>query len=115
VDTGTFAVEESTMGKSRRKYPAEFRRQVVELARTGRSAEDLAREFGASRESIRLWVLAADREQRARAALTPDERAELERLRRENRQLRVERDILSKATAWFARETTGIPPKDSGS
>ncbi len=43
------------MGKSRRSYPPEFRRQLVELARAGRSAEDLAREFGPSRESIRLW------------------------------------------------------------
>jgi transposase len=115
VDTGTFAVKESTMGKSRRKYPAEFRRQLVELARAGRSAEDLAREFGPSRESIRLWVLEAEREERDIRALKPDERTELERLRRENRQLRLERDILSKATAWFARETTGIPPKDSSS
>jgi transposase len=103
------------MGKSRRKYPPEFRRQLVELVRAGRSAEDLAREFGPSRESIRLWVLEAEREERDRGALKADERAELERLRRENRQLRLERDILSKATAWFARETTGIPPKDSGS
>ncbi len=103
------------MGKSRRAYPAEFRRQLVELARTGRSAEDLAREFGPSRELIRLWIVQAEREEHARGALKADERAELERLRRENRQLRLERDILSKATAWFARETTGIPPKDSGS
>jgi transposase len=103
------------MGKPRRAYPAEFRRQLVELARAGRSAEDLAREFGPSRESIRLWIVRAEREERDRGVLKADERAELERLRRENRQLRLERDILSKATAWFARETTGIPPKDSGS
>jgi transposase len=115
VDTGTFAVKESTMGKPRRAYPAEFRRQLVELARAGRSAEDLAREFGPSRESIRLWIVQAEREERDRGVLKADERAELERLRRENRQLRLERDILSKATAWFARETTGIPPKDTGS
>jgi transposase len=85
------------------------------LARAGRSTEDLAREFGPSRESIRLWVLEAERDERDIRALKPDERTELERLRRENRQLRLERDILSKATAWFARETTGISPKDSGS
>lgn len=103
------------MRKSRRKYPVEFRRQLIELARAGRSAEDLAREFGPSRESIRKWVLQSDRDDRDVRALKPDERSELERLRRENRQLRLEREILSKATAWFARETTGIPPKDSGS
>ncbi len=62
-----------------------------------------------------MELRAAAREERDREALKPSERAELERLRRENRQLRLERDILSKATAWFARETTGIPPKDSGS
>jgi transposase len=88
---------------------------MVELARAGRSAEDLAREFGASRESIRLWVLRSERDEHDQRALKADERSELERLRRENRQLRLEREILSKATAWFARETTGIPPKDSGS
>jgi transposase len=85
------------------------------LARAGRSAEDLSREFGPSRESIRLWVIEAEREEHERMALKPDERLELDRLRRENRQLRLERDILSKAAAWFARETTGMPPKDSGS
>lgn len=103
------------MGKTTRKYPLEFRRQLVELARAGRSAEDLAREFGPSREAIRKWVLQSDRDERDHRTLKPDERSELERLRRENRQLRLEREILSKATAWFARETIGIPPKDSGS
>ena len=98
-----------------RPYPPEFRRQMVDLVRSGRTADDLQREFRVSRESIRLGVAQAEREESDREALKPDERAELERLRRENRQLRLERDILSKAAAWFARETTGIPPKDSGS
>jgi transposase len=88
---------------------------MVALVRSGRTADDLQREFQVSRESIRLWVTQADEEERGRDALKPDERAELERLRRENRQLRLERDILSKAAAWFARETNGIPPKDSDS
>jgi transposase len=57
-------------------------------------------------------VTQAEEEERGRDALKPEERAELERLRRENRQLRLERDILSKAAAWFARETSG---KDSDS
>src|SRR5439155_1674151 len=90
----------STMG---RPYPPEFRRQMVELVRSGRTADDLQREFRVSRESIRLWVAQAEREESDREALKPDERAEFERLRRENRQLRLERDILSKAAAWFAR------------
>ena len=90
-----------------RPYPLEFRRQMVALVRSGRTADDLQREFRVSRESIRLWVTQAEQEEGDRAALKPDERAELERLRRENRQLRLERDILSKAAAWFARETSG--------
>jgi transposase len=85
------------------------------LARAGRSTEDLAREFGPSRESIRQWLVQSERDEHDLRALKPDERGELERLRRENRQLRLEREILSKATAWFARETSGIPPKDSDS
>jgi len=98
-----------------RPYPLEFRRQMVALVRSGRSADDLQREFRVSRESIRLWVTQAEEEERGRETVTSGERAELERLRRENRQLRLERDILSKAAAWFARETSGIPPKDSDS
>jgi len=98
-----------------RPYPPEFRRQMVALVRSGRTADDLQREFRVSRESIRLWVAQAEQEEGDREALKPDERAELDRLRRENRQLRLERDILSKAAAWFARETSGIPPKDSDS
>jgi transposase len=88
---------------------------MVALVRSGRTADDLQREFQVSRESIRLWVTQAEEEERGRETLKSDERAELERLRRENRQLRLERDILSKAAAWFARETSGIPPKDSDS
>ena len=95
-----------------RPYPLEFRRQMVALVRSGRTADDLQREFQVSRESIRLWVTQAEEEERCRETLKPEERAELERLRRENRQLRLERDILSKAAAWFARETSG---KDSDS
>ena len=52
---------------------------------------------------------------RGDGGLTTAEREELNRLRRENRQLRLEREILSKAAAWFARETNTIPPKGSGS
>ena len=62
------------------------------------------------------WLDALDRDAgRREDGLSSSERDELSRLRRENRQLRQERDILSKAAAWFARETNTIPPKDSGS
>ena len=98
-----------------RPYPLEFRRQMVALVRSGRTADDLQREFQVSRESIRLWVSQAEEEERGRETLKSDERAELERLRRENRQLRLERDILSRAAAWFARETGTIPSGSSSS
>ena len=94
----------------------EFRRQMAELVQAGRSPEELAREFEPTAQSIRNWVAQAERnEGRHSDGLTTSEREELNRLRRENRQLRLERDILSKAAAWFARETNTIPPKGSGS
>jgi transposase len=66
-------------------------------------------------QSIRNWVLRWDRNAcRGDGGLTTAEREELSRLRRESRQLRLEREILSKAAAWFARETNAIPPKGSG-
>ena len=101
---------------TRRAYPPEFRRQIIELVRAGRTPEDLAQEFEPSAQSIRNWVAQADRDEGRRAdGLTSTERAELTRLRRENRQLKLEREILSKAAAWFARETNSIPPKGSSS
>lgn len=101
------------MPKMRGPYPAEFREQMVELVRMGRSPEDLAKEFEPCAASIRKWAVQVDREEGLRDdGLTNDEREELKRLRRENRQLRVEREILAKATAWFARETDS---KSSGS
>jgi transposase len=104
------------MPRTRPPYPAEYRRQMVELVRSGRSPEELAKEFEPSGPSIRSWVKQADLDEgRREDGLTTAEREELNRLRRENRQLREEREILAKAAAWFARETDSIPPKDSGS
>ena len=79
------------MGKHRTPYPAEFRGQMVELVKAGRDA-------GTRHDG-----------------LTTAERQELSRLRRENRQLKMERDILSHAAAWFARETGAVSPKDTDS
>jgi transposase len=116
VDTGLFRFEESTMGKTRAAYPPEFRRQMVELVRAGRSPEELAGEFEPTAQSIRNWVAQSARDAgHGDGGLTTAERDELSRLRRQNRQLRLEREILSKAAAWFARETNAIPPKGSGS
>ncbi|MGH7159308.1 MAG: transposase [Acetobacteraceae bacterium] len=104
------------MSKARRSYPPEFRRQMVELVQAGRSPEELAREFEPTAQSIRNWVWQAKRDGgHGDGGLTTPEREELSRLRRENRQLRLEREILSKAAAWFARETNAIPPKGSAS
>jgi transposase len=95
---------------------AEFRRQMVELVRVGRTPEELAREFEPTAQSIRNWVAQADRDEGRRGdGLTSGEREELNRLRRENRQLKLEREILSKAAAWFARETNKLPSKDGSS
>jgi transposase len=69
-----------------------------------------------SRRPIGNWVSQSERNaSRGNGSLTSAEREELNRLRRENRQLRLEREILSKAAAWFARETNAIPPKGSAS
>ena len=104
------------MSKTRRCYIPEFRHQMVELVHAGRSPEELAREFEPTAQSIRNWVAQAKRDAgRGDGGLRTAEREELSRLRRENRQLRLEREILSKAAAWFARETNAIPPKGSGS
>ena len=81
----------------------------------GRTPEELATEFEPTAQSIRNWVAQERNAGRGDGGLTTSERAELNRLRRENRQLRVEREILSKAAAWFARETNAIPAKGSGS
>ena len=92
------------MPRTRNPYPAEFREQIVALARAGRSVEELASEFEPCFATIHGWIKQADRDGGRRAdGLTSAERDELRRLRRENRQLRQERDILAKAAAWFAQ------------
>lgn len=103
------------MPRTRNPYPAAFREQIVELHRAGRSAEDLAREFEPCVATIHTWIRQADHDGGRRAdILSSEERDELRRLRRENKQLRQERDILSKAAAWFAQnDVTG--PRSSSS
>ena len=104
------------MPRTRPAYPAEFRRQVVELVRAGRSPDELAKEFEPSGQSIREWVRRADLDDgQGEDGLNSAEREELKRLRREVRQLRQEREILAKAAAWFARETGSIPSGSSSS
>ena len=102
--------------QKQRRYPAEFKAQMVDLVRSGRSPSALAREFEPTAQAIGRWVRQADRDEGRRAdGLTTDERTELQQLRRENARLREEREILKKAAAWFARETGTIPPESSNS
>lgn len=104
------------MPRPRPAYPPEFRRQLLELVRAGRTPDELAQEFEPSAQTIRNWMAQADRDGGQRPdGLTSAEREELTRLKRENRQLKLEREILAKATAWFARETGTIPSSGSGS
>jgi transposase len=91
-------------------YPAAFREQLVALVHAGRSPEELAKEFEPTAQTIRNWAAQADRDRGTRSdGLTTAEQREIRELRRQVRQLTVERDILSKAAAWFARETGTIP------
>lgn len=106
------------MSKSKyaKRYPKEFRRQLVELHRAGRNLSELSREFGPSQWAISRWVKQADRDAgRGDGGLTTSEREELVRLRRENKRLQMEREILAKAAAWFAQETVPTSKRSSDS
>jgi transposase len=108
-------MEEFTMAGKTVRYTPEFRRQLVALAGTGRTPASLSKEFGPSAWTIGLWVKQAARDAGSGdGGLTSAEREELMRLRRENRRLKEERDILSKAAAWFATEN-GPSKRSSGS
>jgi transposase len=88
-------------------YPPEFRAEAIRLARTsGKPNTQIARDLGMTTETLRKWLKQADLDEGKRQdGLTTEEREELRRLRRENRILRDEREILVKAAAFFARET----------
>ena len=97
------------------RYTPEFKRQMVALVRGGRSAASLAKEYGPSAWTIGLWVKQDARDAgKGDGGLTSAEREELSQLRRENRKLKEEREILSKAAAWFATES-GTSKRSSGS
>ncbi len=104
------------MPKSRPPYPAEFRARMVELVRSGRTPEELSREFEPSAQAIWNWVRQAERDGGVRQdGLTTDDKEELRRLRRENKVLREEKEILKKAAARFAEETGSTPRGRSSS
>ena len=97
-------------------YPLEYRQRLVELARKGRSPEELSKEFEPAAKTIRVWAKQADLDEGRRDdGLTTAQLEELRRLRKENKNLREEREILKKAAAWFARESGSIPKRGSGS
>jgi transposase len=109
------ALEVFEMAVKSVRYTPEFKRQMVDLVRSGRSPASLSKEFGPTAWSISLWVKQAQRDiGKGDGGLTTAEREELSRLRREVRKLKEEREILSKAAAWFATES-GTSKRSSGS
>jgi len=97
------------MPRTHPPYPPEFRAEAVRLAQSSdKSVPALATDLGISPEALRSWLRRADADAGVGppGALTTDEREELRRLRRENQVLRQEREILKKAAAFFAKETS---------
>jgi len=110
------------MPTSKPPYTAAFRQQMVELAMAGRGLRQLSREFGVSANSLRNWVVQARAEgggvethAASGTPLSPSERQELHELRRKLRQVQQERDILAKATAWFAGKSERTSTTSSNS
>jgi transposase len=99
------------MPKSHPAYSAEFRAEAIRLVRSsGKTKTAIAQELGISLEALRAWLRQAELDAGERHdGLTSEELAELRRLRRENKILREEREILVKAAAFFARETNSLP------
>jgi transposase len=107
------------MPKTHPPYPAEFRQQMIELIRTGRTPAELSREFQVTAQTIQNWVGQAARDKgqplSGKEGLSTAEQEELARLRRQVKQLQTERDILAKATAWFAGRSNVTPTSSSNS
>ena len=97
------------MPRTRAPYPAEFREEMIRLVRAGRSPGSLSREFEPSEQTIGNWVNQADVDNGHREGFTTAQLDELRRLRRECRILREEKEILAKAAAWFAEQSSDRP------
>ena len=92
--------------RPRRSFSDEYKAEVVELCRTsGKSISEVARDLGLTVSAVRRWVSQADIDAGRRPGMTSEEHSELVQLRKENRVLREERDILKRATVFFAKET----------
>ena len=88
-----------------KKFPPEFKRDVVAVARRGDlSLDEVAADFDVSPESVRRWMRQADIDDGVKDGLTTAEQAEVVRLRRENRRLEMENEILRRAAAYFAKD-----------
>lgn len=86
-------------------HPAEFRRRAIDLARRpGTSVAQVAKDLGISESGLRRWMTQDDVDGGRKEGLSTQEREELARLRRENRRLEMEIEILKRASAYFARE-----------
>ena len=94
------------MGSTRRKFTDQYKAEAVELViNSGRPVAEIARDLGINEGTLGNWVqLAKKRGEFTEKPLEVDERAELKELREENRRLKMEREILKKAAAWFAKE-----------
>ena len=103
------------MAKKVKGYPAEFRHKILELARSGKTATVLAREYEVARQTIMNWIKQDEIDSSRRDGVTTDDQLEIRRLKKQVRELEIKREILKKAAAWFARETEAIPNKDSNS
>lgn len=104
------------MEKTNERYAPEFRRQIIELVRAGRKPAELSSEFEPTPWSISLWVKQEARDVgQGDGGVASEEHSELVRLRRESRQLKEEREILSESAAWFANESLAKPKRSSDS
>ena len=92
--------------RPRRSFTPEFKADIVERCRAGdRSIGQVAKDFDLTETAVRAWVNQADTDAGERPGLTTEERAELTRLRRENRSLKEDVEVLKRATVFFAKET----------